>query len=599
MTAAPDIAVAVLARPGADAAPARAALRAAGIEATDVVALAAPGAWAAARNAALERAGGADVLALIDDDVRVDPGWGAALRAAWAAADAQRLAVTSGPVRALDAPPWLAPEHGQVLGLWPGAGNVAFRIDALRGVGGFFPVRGHPDARDTFGDDRHAADELVAAGWHTEVVEGMSAARELAALGPTDLLRRRLRTGARSTALAPHEGHRAAGLALAARAGAAAAVRAARGDRRGALNRAAWAAQGVGAVLGGALAHAELQPDRARTALRATVPPPAPRPGAGRLRAWAPTRRRVHGAILLYHRVVVLDEDPLRLAVDPGRFAEQLAALRARWTPAPLEAVVAGEAGPHGVALTFDDGYHDNLLHALPALRDAGVPATLFASTGHVARGEGFWWDEVTRLLAEPGSGVLELELPEGTRAWAPADADRRATVRGHVHAALQTRDRATIAAACGALRAWAGDRPPPAAPAPGPERDRPLTVAELQELAAAGPFAVQAHGVGHLSLANAPADTRDAELRGSAADLEGWLGTRPHVFSYPFGVPGVDVDGPTRAAAHAAGYRLATVNAPGLVRAGGDPLALPRLAVPDVDGPAFERWLDAALPGR
>jgi hypothetical protein len=42
-----------------------------------------------------------------------------------------------------------------------------------------------------------------------------------------------------------------------------------------------------------------------------------------------------------------------------------------------------------------------------------------------------------------------------------------------------------------------------------------------------------------------------------------------------------------------------ATVNAPGLVRAGTDPYALPRLAVPDVDGAAFARWLHARFPGR
>ncbi|MDX6717495.1 MAG: hypothetical protein QOH30_4053, partial [Baekduia sp.] len=85
----------------------------------------------------------------------------------------------------------------------------------------------------------------------------------------------------------------------------------------------------------------------------------------------------------------------------------------------------------------------------------------------------------------------------------------------------------------------------------------------------------------------------------GSADDLEAWLGARPTVFSYPFGVPGVDVDEDTKAAACAAGYVGATVNAPGLVRAGTDPYALPRLAVPDVDGAAFARWLHARFPGR
>jgi peptidoglycan/xylan/chitin deacetylase (PgdA/CDA1 family) len=386
-----------------------------------------------------------------------------------------------------------------------------------------------------------------------------------------------------------------AGASLAARAGAAAAVCAARGERAAALDRAAWAAEGAGAVLGGALAHGELQPDRPSTALRPSVPAAAPGAVAARLRRWTPTRRRVHGAILLYHRVAAVP-DPLGLAVAPERFAEQLAVLRGRWRPAPLEAVIAGEAGPHAVAITFDDGYHDNLAAALPALRDAGMPATLFASTGHVASGEGFWWDEVTRLLAEPGDAVLEMALPEGVRAWAPRDGVQRDVVRGHVHAALQTRDRATIAAALAALRRWAGFGP---APAPPPERDRPLTVDELRALASAGPFDVQAHGRTHISLAHAPAASRAAELAGSAEDLEGWLGRAPTTFSYPFGVPGADVDEATRAAARAAGYRAATVNAPGLVRAGGDRFALPRLAVPDVDGAAFARWLSAVHPGR
>jgi peptidoglycan/xylan/chitin deacetylase (PgdA/CDA1 family) len=91
----------------------------------------------------------------------------------------------------------------------------------------------------------------------------------------------------------------------------------------------------------------------------------------------------------------------------------------------------------------------------------------------------------------------------------------------------------------------------------------------------------------------------RDDELRGSADDLEAWLGARPTLFSFPYGVPGADVDAATRAAARAAGYTAATVNAPGLVGPRTDRFAIPRLAVPDVDGAGFARWLHAALPGR
>ena len=111
----------------------------------------------------------------------------------------------------------------------------------------------------------------------------------------------------------------------------------------------------------------------------------------------------------------------------------------------------------------------------------------------------------------------------------------------------------------------------------------------------------MQAHGRTHLSLAHAPAPVRAGELTGSADDLASWLGEakRPRIFSYPFGVPGVDVDHATKAAARAAGYTHATVNAPGLVHATTDPYALPRLAVPDVGGAAFAQWLRAALPRR
>jgi peptidoglycan/xylan/chitin deacetylase (PgdA/CDA1 family) len=642
------VCVVVVVAPGADGGPAVAALRDAGVDDALTVGLERPGAWAAARNRALDLAAESDIMALVEDDVRVDPGWGVALRAAFADA---LVGAAAGPLRAAGAPAWLhADGHAEVLGLHDGdpersgpfpGGNVAFRVAALRGVGGFFPVRGHAAARDSVGEDRHAQRELQNAGWRIVAAPGMSAARDLSSLRPAELLRRRAQTGARGATLGTTD--RRTGAVLATRAAVAATTNVLRGRHAAALDRAAWAAAGAGAVLGPALAHAGLQPDRSSTTLRADVPPPAPRRpraatsppppshrgtidgcsapinrpsmtsggggggrGGGRGRARGGGRGDVaggapHGAILLYHRVADIGPDPLGLAVTPERFAQQLDALADGWTPAPLEAVIAGEADPHAVAITFDDGYHDNFLNALPMLAAANIPATLFASTSHIATGVGYWWDGVEAALdnADPDAGapILSLDLPEGTRAWVPHDPRQRAAVRAHVHAALRTRDRTTIAGALAQLRAWAGqngtDLPP--------ERDRPLTPDELVTLATAGPFTVQAHGRTHLSLAHTPAPVRAGELTGSADDLASWLGEpqRPTIFSYPFGVPGVDVDGATKAAARAAGYTHATINAPGLITAATDPYALPRLAVPDVDGAAFARWLQAVLPGR
>lgn len=47
--------------------------------------------------------------------------------------------------------------------------------------------------------------------------------------------------------------------------------------------------------------------------------------------------------------------------------------------------------------LTFDDGWRDNYLFALPILEARGIPATLFVATGVVAEGRAFWQE---RLVA-------------------------------------------------------------------------------------------------------------------------------------------------------------------------------------------------------
>jgi hypothetical protein len=283
----------VVVAPGADAAPAVAALRGAGVEDALTVALERPGAWAAARNRALDLAAESDIVALVDHDVRVDPGWGAAVRAAFADA---RVGAAGGPLRALRPPAWLDGEaHAEVLGLHDGdlqrsgmfpGGNVAFGVAALRGVGGFFPARGHAAAHDTVGEDRRAQRELQEAGWAIVGAPAMSAARDLSALRPAELLRRRVQTGARAATLGATD--RQAGAALAARAAASATANVLRRHHAAAIDRAAWAAAGAGAVLGPALAHAGLQPDRSSTTLRADVPPPTPHP----LRRRPPRNRR-------------------------------------------------------------------------------------------------------------------------------------------------------------------------------------------------------------------------------------------------------------------------------------------------------------------
>jgi peptidoglycan/xylan/chitin deacetylase (PgdA/CDA1 family) len=92
--------------------------------------------------------------------------------------------------------------------------------------------------------------------------------------------------------------------------------------------------------------------------------------------------------VLMYHKVNSVPDNPLSVPVS--LFDEQMALLRdLGYNVVGLEAVLAHYAGekplpPDAVLITFDDGYRDNLEHALPVLRRYGYPAVLFVPIGHL-----------------------------------------------------------------------------------------------------------------------------------------------------------------------------------------------------------------------
>ncbi len=87
--------------------------------------------------------------------------------------------------------------------------------------------------------------------------------------------------------------------------------------------------------------------------------------------------------ILMYHRIDrVAGFD--QLVVRPERFEQQMAYLARHHRVVPLaEAVRELSVGVQrpAVAVTFDDGYRDNLTQALPILQRHGIPATVFVTT--------------------------------------------------------------------------------------------------------------------------------------------------------------------------------------------------------------------------
>ena len=291
--------------------------------------------------------------------------------------------------------------------------------------------------------------------------------------------------------------------------------------------------------------------------------------------------------------------DPWSLAVTPEHFAEHVQVLARRATVVPLSelrSVLARRRAPRRcVAVTFDDGYADNLYAALPALEHGGVPATVFAIAGTLG-GMELWWDRLSRLMLSPGTLPERLSLTIGEESEERTFVTSGAEPLGvfmEVWRTLQPLGQPERERCLAQLVACIGeDRGVPEA--------RTLTVDELAALAAHPLIDIGGHTVTHPRLATLPAADQAREIVEGKRVLEEITGGTLETFAYPFGRPD-DFTSDTVRIVRDAGFRVACANYSGSVRASTDPYRLPRAYVRDCDGDVFEEQLAAwfAAPSR
>jgi len=274
--------------------------------------------------------------------------------------------------------------------------------------------------------------------------------------------------------------------------------------------------------------------------------------------------------ILAYHRIAVATVDPFDLCVPPAIFRQQMESLRATRHFVSLrelaELVHDGHLPPDAVAVTFDDGYVDNLTTASPVLLELGIPATFFVTTGGLAHPSRYWWDAFATLL-EPESRLPEyLDFaPTGVRYALDSTTNREQAVRS-----LQTlvrflpwHQRETI------LDGLLAQLPSALVPADA----RPLLASELQELAGRPGHEIGVHTVNHLSLPAQSYEVQRRELRDCQQQLQALVPNVLPAISYPFG----DVDTRTAEIAGAAGFEIGVTASACPLHRGCDSLLLPR----------------------
>jgi len=316
-------------------------------------------------------------------------------------------------------------------------------------------------------------------------------------------------------------------------------------------------------------------------------------------------RQRVAGWLgrralaLLYHRVVpTVDEDPQQLCVSSRHFAQQIQWLRDRFDIVPAShlghLLTRGwRGGPYAV-VTFDDGYADNLRHALPVLEAMEVPATIFVTTGQVGSQQEFWWDELERLTLLPSTRIAEslagLRL-HGDDADVMADAQRQAYEA--FHRLLKPLDPASRHEMMARLR-HAVDMPE----VPARDSHRALTRDELRVLADSPLIELGAHTVDHVQLSAQSLEEQTEQIHRSIRQLHRWTGRRVRSFSYPFGLPD-DIGRTAVQLVESSGVEVAFAALAGVVWSRSSRWTLPRLLVRDGSTRALSERIGCLLQGQ
>jgi peptidoglycan/xylan/chitin deacetylase (PgdA/CDA1 family) len=296
-------------------------------------------------------------------------------------------------------------------------------------------------------------------------------------------------------------------------------------------------------------------------------------------RLWAPPAL----SIIVYHRVL---EDAAAgvqpyIGVPQSAFRDQLIYYRDHFQVVSLDEglrrLSLGKLERPLLAITFDDGYRDNLDLALPVLTELGLPATVFVTTDCLEHGQPLWPDRVRAAIYGAPVGA-EILLGDRT-ATIPADRSGRIALMKRVLAHAKTLPGE-------AREGFLSSLPRPVTNHPAPRLM--LDWDEARALAAAG-VSIGSHTLSHPILTRLDESDARNEIEHSRALIERKLGRECHWFAYPNGTAS-DFSDIHVAQLVNAGYVGAVTTLRGVNRPGADPFRLRRTGVYGTDSLAVVR---------
>lgn len=317
--------------------------------------------------------------------------------------------------------------------------------------------------------------------------------------------------------------------------------------------------------------------------------------------------------VLMYHRIAEPDVDPWQLSVSREHFAGHLSVLRSTGLVKSVNGLVheleTNSLSNDCICITFDDGYQDNYLYALPLLEKFECPATFFIATANIGSNEPYWWDMLSEIFLQtdqlPGSlhiGIngtnysYQLEndgklIPGDKKLIAswhwPQDAPvQRAKIYFEIWMALRDLPYHIITQTVDELKRWSGVSPQ------NTSGNFPMSETELKTLSENKYAFTGLHTHTHTALGTLKANEQLTEINKGKQWLDAKLNINHVSIAYPYG----SYNKETAEAVKTAGLSAAFTTDANAITGKSNRFQLGRFQVIDEDAGQFEQKINSLL---
>lgn len=284
-------------------------------------------------------------------------------------------------------------------------------------------------------------------------------------------------------------------------------------------------------------------------------------------------RRRL--LVVCYHGVARQGDPADWLLLPRETFEAQIRYLSRHYRVLPIDLALRklweGQLHMPTAAVTFDDGYANNLSVALPILEKYAMPATVYVVTGLIGSGSYLWTTRLVQALRATAASVLATGHPMLDGPLAGTDAQRTAWAH-QLKERLKMMPDTQRAELLEAIHRQVGD-------APDLSAFRILTQAELRTLAGSHLITLGAHTHTHRILSRLSDEQLELEIAGSVEMIRGLPGSASRTFAYPNGRQ-VDYDQRAVRMLRRLDIDAALSTVEGLQRKAGNPFEIRRIVV-------------------